>query len=227
MMSGDSMAWQANSDWYFRMPSGYISAEVPPDFFQDPVVHNMLGEGGSGPIARQNLPAATRDFLDRHQVGAVVSEPSFGAWWEGVLDKLHLRKDHVGGVVLYRIKRRAPYAAWGPEFISVQLQPAHSLRWLVRPTAAVPIVNPLRSAQVVTLSARLSRLGPGVPVRVEYPDGTAEELRVGARGVTLNRRLTLTPGEHTLRLTVHGPKYRAGPDPRSHYLDVTDFRLAP
>jgi hypothetical protein len=209
------------------MPSGYISAEVPPDFFHDPVVHNMLSTDGSGPIAPENLPAAMRDFLDRHRVGAVVAEPVFGAWWVGVLDKLHLRKNQVGGVVLYRIERRAPYAAWGPEFISVVLQPAHSIRWLVRPTASVPIVNPLRSAQVVTLSARLSRPGPSVPVRVDYPDGTAEELRVGGHAVTLNRRLTLAPGEGTLRLTVHGPKYLAGPDPRSHYLDVTDFRLAP
>ena len=101
------------------------------------------------------------------------------------------------------------------------------MRWLARPTASVPIVNPLRSAQVVTLRARLSRLGPTVPIRIDYPDGSAEQLRVGGRGVTLNHRLTLAPGAHALRLTVHGPKYLAGPDPRSHYLDVTDFRLAP
>jgi hypothetical protein len=140
---------------------------------------------------------------------------------------MHLRKDQVGGVVLYRIERQAPYAAWGPEFISVQLEPAHSIRWLVRPTASVPIVNPLRSAQVVTLRARLSRLGPTVPIRIDYPDGSAEELRVGGQGVTLNHRLTLAPGAHALRLTVHGPKYLARPDPRSHYLDVTDFQLSP
>jgi hypothetical protein len=227
MLSGDSMVWQANSDWYFRMASGYISAEVPPDFWHDPVVGNMLSPDGSGPIARENLPVAFRDFLDRHQVGAVVFEPSPGAWWEGVLDEMHLRKDRIDGVVLYRVERRAPYAAWGPEFISALLQPPHSIRWLARPTASVPIVNPLRSAQVVTLSARLSRPGPSVPVRVDYPDGTAEKLRVGAQAVTLNHRLTLAPGSRTLRLSVHGPKYLAHPDPRSHYLDVTDFELTP
>jgi hypothetical protein len=227
LLSGDSMVWQANSDWYFRMASGYMSAEVPPDFWHDPVVGNLLSPDGNGPIARENLPAAMRDFLDRHQVGAVVYEPSPAAWWEGVLDEMRLRKDRIGGVVIYRVERHAPYAAWGPEFDSVVLNPEHSLRWLVEPSAGVPIVNPLRSPQDVTLSARISRTGAAVPVRVEYPDGTAEELRVGGEGVALSRRLTLAPGPSTLRLTVRGQKFRRPPDPRTLYLEVADFRLSP
>jgi hypothetical protein len=103
LQSGDAMEWQANSGWYFRMAAGYISAEVPPDFWHDPVVLNMLSQDGSGPIARENLPAGFRDFLHRHRVGAVVFEPSWGAWWAGVLDQLHLRKHRIGGVVLYQV----------------------------------------------------------------------------------------------------------------------------
>jgi hypothetical protein len=103
LVSGDSMFWQANSDFYFRMASGYLSAEIPPDFLHDPVAANLLSPDGSGPIAREHLPAAMRDFLERHHVRAVVYEPSPLAWWEGVLDELHLRKYEVGGVVLYRV----------------------------------------------------------------------------------------------------------------------------
>jgi hypothetical protein len=104
LQSGDSMVWQANSDWHFRMASGYISAEIPPEFWQDPVVHNLLGPDGSGPIPRKDLPAAFRDFLDRHHVGAVVFQPAPGAWWEGLLDRLHFQKDRTGGVVVYRVR---------------------------------------------------------------------------------------------------------------------------
>ena len=99
MLSGDSMVWQANSDWYFRMASGYISAEVPPDFFHDPVVANMLGPDGSGPIARQNLPVACGTSSTATRSGPWCRAVA-GAWWEGVLDEMHLRKDQVGGVVL-------------------------------------------------------------------------------------------------------------------------------
>jgi hypothetical protein len=102
--TGDIMAWQASSDWYFRMASGYISAEVPPDFWHDPVVQNMLRPTAVGPIARERLPVAVRDFLDRHRVGAVVVEPSTAPGWEGVLDEMHLRKDEVGGVLVYRVE---------------------------------------------------------------------------------------------------------------------------
>jgi hypothetical protein len=226
LLSGNSMAWQANSDFYYRMASGYISAEIPPDFWHDPVVLNMLGPDGTGPIAREHLAAAVRDFLDRHQVDAVVLDPATAGWREGVIDELHLRKDRIGGVLLYRVERHAPYAAWGPELTTVLLTPAHSVRWLVRPSASVPIVNPLRSSRVVTLRANI--LGParGVPVRVDYPDGTSEEVRAGNGGVTLNRRLRLTSGVGTLRLTVRGPKFRVPPDPRAHYLEVRDFQLA-
>jgi hypothetical protein len=227
MQSGDHMVWQADSDYYFRMASGYISAEVPPDFWRDPVVGNMLSGDGAGAIPREHLPAAVRDFLDRHQVGAIVVEPSLAPWWEGVLDELHLRKDEIGGIILYRVERSAPYAAWGPEFVTGLLTPSHSLRWLVRSDAAVPIVNPTDSAQAVTLSARIARPGPSVPVRIEYPDGSAEELRVGGGGVNLDRRLTLAPGPHPLRLTVGGPALATPRLPRPIYLELTDFKLSP
>jgi hypothetical protein len=104
LLSGQSMAWQANSDFYFRMASGYMSAEVPPDFWRDPVVGNMLSQYGTGPIPREHLNDAVRDFFDRHHVGAVVLDPSTAAWWEGILDGMHLRKDEIGGVLLYRVE---------------------------------------------------------------------------------------------------------------------------
>jgi hypothetical protein len=103
LRSGDAMAWQANSDYYFRMASGYTGNEVPPEYWHDPVVGNMLSSVGSGPIAREHLPAALGGFIDRHQVAAVVVDPVGGAWWEDVLDEMQLRKESIGGILLYRV----------------------------------------------------------------------------------------------------------------------------
>jgi hypothetical protein len=102
LLSGDSMQWQADSDYYFRMAAGYISGEVPPPFWRDPVVRNMLSATGHGPIPRRQLPGAIRDFLERHHVGAVIVDRTRAGWWEGLFDQLHLRKDQFGGTRLYR-----------------------------------------------------------------------------------------------------------------------------
>jgi hypothetical protein len=58
---------------------------------------------GNGPIAREDLPAAVEGFIDRHDVAAVVVDPVAGAWWEDVLDETELRKQRVGGILLYRV----------------------------------------------------------------------------------------------------------------------------
>jgi hypothetical protein len=229
MQSGDAMVWQANSDWYFRMASGYISAEVPPEVWDDPVGLSLLSPTGVGPIAPENLPAAVRDFLDRHQVAAVIVDLTAAPFWEGVLDQIQLRKDVIGGVVVYRVARSVPYAAWGSEFSAASITPGHAVRWMVRPEASVPIVNPLPSPRVVTLSGVLrgAPSSPDVHAKLEYPDGTAQDLAVRPTGTALRRRLTLQPGESTLGIVAQGPKYFARPDPRAHYLELMDVRLSP
>ena len=65
-------------------------------------MRNMANPFGNGPIPAQRLPAAIRDYLERHQVGAVIFQRDRAPSWEPILDKLHLRKDEVGGVLIYR-----------------------------------------------------------------------------------------------------------------------------
>jgi hypothetical protein len=102
VLSGDGMAWQADTDFYFTQANGYLSGEVPPEAWNDPVLRNMLTPTGDGPIPPEQLPAAIRDYLERHHVGAVILDPTRAAAWEPILDEVHLRKDAVGGVVIYR-----------------------------------------------------------------------------------------------------------------------------
>jgi hypothetical protein len=101
-LAGDGMAWQAETDFYFRQANGYISAEVPPEFWQDPVVRNLLSAGGEGTVPPSKLNAAIRDFLVRHHVGVVMLDRTRAGWWEGTLDQQHFEKHVDGPIVLYR-----------------------------------------------------------------------------------------------------------------------------
>jgi len=229
MQSGESMVWQAESDWYFRLANGYIAAEVPPQFWNDPVAKNLLNDSGVGPVQPANLPLATRDFLDRHRVDAVIVEPQTAPFWVGAMDQLLLPKQEIGGVVLYRVDHPFPYIAWGPEQITVSFTPEGSVRWLVDRDADVTIVNPKPTPQTVILRGliRGSPAFPGFHVRVSYPDETAQELQINPAGTFVQRRVTLPPGTSTLGMIAGGPKYFLPGNPTAHYLELRDFRLSP
>jgi hypothetical protein len=102
ILDGDGMEWQSDTDYYFKMASGYISAEIPPEFWNDLVVRNLLNAVGKGPIPDEQLHSAIRDYLERHHAGAVMLDRTKAGWWESILDGMHMRKNVVGGIVLYR-----------------------------------------------------------------------------------------------------------------------------
>ena len=101
VLGGEGMEWQANTDFYFRQAGGYLSAEVPGEAWNDPVMRNLVGPTGKGPIPREQLPAAIRDFLERHHVTAVILDRTKAGPWEPILDELHMQKDVVSGTVIY------------------------------------------------------------------------------------------------------------------------------
>jgi hypothetical protein len=96
-LHGDSMRWQAETAYYFRMAGGW-SGFTPPEFAQWPIVDAFL-EGAYLPAPAAQL----RAFMAREGVRVVVisdSDPDAnnsalfaGAW---------AAKEHVGGVRLYR-----------------------------------------------------------------------------------------------------------------------------
>jgi hypothetical protein len=99
---GDSMLWQAETHMYFVMPEGYIAQETPVPFWNEPVVRNFLGYA-QGSLASADVPAATRSFLVRHRVGAVIVGPGAGLGWVAVLSQLGLDFRRVDGVLFYRV----------------------------------------------------------------------------------------------------------------------------
>ncbi len=67
-----SMLWQAETDFYFYMPEGYVSGVVPPPFDAQPTVGQLVGN--------ITPPApALGSFIRQHSVSYVVVQPS-GCW---------------------------------------------------------------------------------------------------------------------------------------------------
>jgi hypothetical protein len=109
--NGNSMLWQAETNMYFRMAGGYLSSEVPVDYWRDPVVQALLAPPGSQVVtpARYRLPL--RDFLVRRRVGAVILAGDGSGAWRPVLESLGLRPRRVDGVIVYDVsgrRRRLP-----------------------------------------------------------------------------------------------------------------------
>jgi len=224
--SGDIMQWQASSDWYFRMASGYISAEVPPDFWHDPAALSLLSPTGAARSPASSFPSSR-----------ATSSTATGS----------ARRDRsVDGALLEgRPRRDAPAQGQGRRCRAV---PGRATRALCgmgpgvphragEPGPLVPMAGapggrgadrqphellPGRDAQRPHLEARAERSRQR---RVPRRERRAAARRAG--GATLNRRLTLAPGTRTLRLTVDGPRIVTPSYPNGLYLEVSDFRLTP
>ena len=73
---GNSMLWQAEAGMSFSMTGGYVSPEVPPGYWSDPVARVLLDPGANGPITPERLGRPLRDFIIRREVDAVIVGPS-------------------------------------------------------------------------------------------------------------------------------------------------------
>jgi hypothetical protein len=95
-----STLWQAEAGFYFYMPEGYVSGEIPPPFEAEPGVIEMF----------QNTPpspAVFRAFLRAHRVSHIVVDPHAPGPWPSLLATVGLHSQDVGGVLLYLV-RSAP-----------------------------------------------------------------------------------------------------------------------
>ncbi len=92
----NSMLWQAETGFYFRMPEGYFGNVAPPPFDQSPEV----GELGGGMITH---PAAFLQFLRDYDVRDIIIRANQAGSFPPELASLALRPMQVGGVLLYRV----------------------------------------------------------------------------------------------------------------------------
>jgi hypothetical protein len=108
--TGNCMLWQAASNFYFRMPQGWLGI-VPREFQAWPIVGALNKDAPYIPGYEDQF----RTFLADHDVGAIiVGEADYSAF-ERLCAAVKAERVHVGGVLLYRLDREslAPYRNLG------------------------------------------------------------------------------------------------------------------
>jgi hypothetical protein len=98
--NGDSMLWQAETGFYFRMPEGYLGHIAPPPFEGQQVVGELYS--ANKPVN----PALLASFVKANHVGAFVLDASqvySMLPFTAELNNLGLRGKRVGGVVLFQV----------------------------------------------------------------------------------------------------------------------------
>jgi len=95
---GNSMLWQAQAGFAFRMPEGYVSVVPPPEFSRWPILKTLY-TGELIPGAEAEL----RAFLQDKGVDAVVVVKGRSGPWPKLFARLDGSPEDVGGVVLYRL----------------------------------------------------------------------------------------------------------------------------
>ena len=96
---GDSMRWQAQEDFPFKLVGGGVGA-FPEEYRSFPAF-GMLISGQAGPNANEEL----RRFVDAKGVTAIVADKAHvGPDRQRMLDSLGVKPLDVGGVLLYRLR---------------------------------------------------------------------------------------------------------------------------
>jgi hypothetical protein len=93
---GDSMLWQADARFWFRMAGGHLGPVPPLSFQRPPTVAAIAVDGKPGPL---------RTYLRLKHVDAIVLEGRRSQDWLPFL-RSYGQPERVGGVLLYPISRR-------------------------------------------------------------------------------------------------------------------------
>ena len=104
--NGDSMRWQAQSNFFFRLAGGYLSL-IPPEYQGWPIVTALLAEKPYIPGFGDQFKA----FLMAHGVGAVIVPETEYAPYERLCATLAVTPVDAGGALLFRLQpeRLAPF----------------------------------------------------------------------------------------------------------------------
>lgn len=106
-ITGNSMAWQLQSGWYFKMAGGY-AGNPPVEFRQWPIVRAFYRVGTDAlPDAGDQLKA----FLAAHRATSVLVDDREAAIWRPLMATLNTAPVEAGAMTLYRAAP-AELAAW-------------------------------------------------------------------------------------------------------------------
>ena len=101
-INGNSMLWQLQSGWYFRMAGGY-AGNPPLEFRQWPIVRVFYRVGTVAlPAAGDQLKA----FLATHRATAVLVDDREAEIWRPLMATLDAPPIEAGGMTIYRVGAR-------------------------------------------------------------------------------------------------------------------------
>ncbi len=95
---GDSLLWQVDSGFWFRIAGGYISPAIPAPFEHPPAVQQIVAND----LPPKITSASIRRFVELKNVTAVVLDDRNARTWKSLLAPL-ARPESVGGVLIYRL----------------------------------------------------------------------------------------------------------------------------
>jgi hypothetical protein len=99
-VAGPSMQWQADTNFWFRMPEGYLSIGVPKPFMASPAAVAIM-RGVHRPVAGPQLRAFLADF----HVDTVLVDPRHAGAWPQRLRLIGLHGRLIDGVLVYPVRR--------------------------------------------------------------------------------------------------------------------------
>lgn len=91
-----STSWQAETNFFFYMPGGYVSNFIPPSFAKLPIMNQFISN---------SQPSASEldSFIRQHHVSHVVVDSARAGVWPVVLAQIGLHGQSIGGVILYPV----------------------------------------------------------------------------------------------------------------------------
>ena len=102
---GNSLIWQANSGFWFRLAGGYALNTVPP-FFRQP---RAVASVASNEEPAQITTADVRAFARKASVSSIVLNAAQSQEWRRILDPLG-HPQAVGGVLIYRLTHESSHS---------------------------------------------------------------------------------------------------------------------
>jgi hypothetical protein len=100
---GNSMYWQVRADMSFRVAGGYLAQQPPDEYLEEPVLTQFYSLATNA-----ETPCLMKAFIERKDVGAVLTEAGSGEPWGPELEKMGMRRQTLGGIDLYQVPETLP-----------------------------------------------------------------------------------------------------------------------
>jgi len=97
-INGNSMYWQVEADFRFRMAGGYVSWAIPREYRRQTIVRELLGERPGGQLTRRLCA-----FIAFSHAEVILLRDGTTGYWSRVLGPLHIQPAHVGGFTVYNL----------------------------------------------------------------------------------------------------------------------------